>query len=95
MPIEYTFALFVAKNFSKTIQCANILSCFKMCSRKLSPMPLPTIFKFSTPHISSRIKCFLIISHLPLQNKLISTRNAFKVFCWLLFSIRISQSVES
>ena len=49
----------------------------------------------SIPDISSRIKHFLMVSHKPLQNKWISTRNAFKVFCWLLFSIRINQNVES
>ena len=43
--LNIRFALFVANNVWETIRPANILVCFKLCSRKLSPMPLPAIFK--------------------------------------------------
>ena len=33
--LNIRFALFVAKNVSETIRRANILSCFKMCPRKI------------------------------------------------------------
>ena len=43
--LNIRFALFVANNVSETIRPANILVCFKLCSRNISPMPLPVIFK--------------------------------------------------
>ena len=43
--LSICFALLVANNVSEIICRANILVCFKLCSRKLSPIPLPTIFK--------------------------------------------------
>ena len=43
--LNIRFALFVAKNVLETIRRANILTCFKLYSRNLSPMPLPVVFK--------------------------------------------------
>ena len=43
--LNIRFALFFANNVYEKIRRANILVCFELCSRKLSPMPLPAIFK--------------------------------------------------
>ena len=39
------FCFICSEHVSETIRRTNILVCFKLCSRKLSPMPLPPIFK--------------------------------------------------
>ena len=43
--IRFALLVFVAKNVLETIRRVNILTCFKLYSRNLSPMPLPAMFK--------------------------------------------------
>ena len=43
--IRFALLVFVAKSVLETIRSANILTCFKLYSRNLSPMPLPAMFK--------------------------------------------------
>ena len=43
--LNIRFALFVAKNVRETIRQAHIMTCFNLHSRKLSPRPLPVVYK--------------------------------------------------